>query len=168
MSKSLSKPNDIDDILASFTDHALDGNDLPVDLVADPEAKKLAETVLRLQEAYKEINVSDREAKRIRAKVLAAWHLSQQTHAQKSGRLKEIIRALFPHPGWTSRQTRQRWGLAMAIAAMAIFIMLVAPLLSTLVYATPASAGRYTPSNLGILLAIIVAAAVVLWATRKK
>lgn len=168
MSLLSSKPShNKDELLANFTDQVLSGDKLPQDLsipLNDMELKELAETVILINKTYDDIDVDEERAERMYAKIAAAWNKQPEP-----GGLRAALNKIFkPQEQWRSQRSRQHLGFALAAVSMTILVLLATPFISSLVTATPGSAGLHPASAITIILAIILAAAVILWAGRKR
>lgn len=155
-----SLPPDADDLLARFADQALSGDQsLPEQMLNNPELESAAETILRLQAAFLDADVSPDEAERIHKNLLVVWRESYSTKKRFRMRIEQMIRAVFPKSGWRSHQIRQRWSLAVVMASVFLILILTFPLILHGTDATPAAAG-WLPVAIGALIATVVLAVI--------
>jgi hypothetical protein len=172
MSLLSSKPShDKDALLANFTDQVLNGDEFPQDFsipLNDMELKELAETVLLINNSYDDIDVDEEKAERMYAKIVAAWKKQPEKDTAPDGLLAVLNKIFKSQERWRPQRSRQHLGFALAVVSMTILVLLATPFISSIVTATPGSAGLHPASTISILLAIILAAAVILWAGRKR
>ncbi len=145
--------------LADFTDQMLndDIEDLPAS-VSDPEARALAETLLRLKHAFPEQEMDPALMKRMRERVLKKW----QEEERKKFRWPRIFRL-----DWLTPSRRRQFGMAFAVIVVAGILIVTAPYLFSSGDPIAASAGSGLPSllawiALGVLIAFIG------WLLRRK
>ncbi len=110
----------LDERLAAFTDLALDGRADDASVIGfDPELRALAETILRLKNAFPKEEVSQASAKRLYDRMLVRW---------RSERQKRMPWADFFRLEWLTLPQRRlataaAWAVAAAVLAIALPVL---------------------------------------------
>ncbi len=138
----------LDDQLADFTDRVL--AEKTAALASDPELRQTEEVILRLKQAFPEQALEEKTVKRMQAD------------------FKSRLRKANPaRPGWQSRQTRQRIGMALAAAALLVAFLILTPFLFTGSGNVQGTAGL-EPQSLGLLAGLAVILVLAIWLIRRK
>jgi hypothetical protein len=148
-----------DEWLADFTDQLLNGDakTLPTDS-PDPEMRALTGTLLRLKRAFPKQELDPASVKRMQAQVLKKWREEER----KRPRWLEIFQL-----AWLTPSRRQQFGMAFAMIAIAGILIVVAPLLFSIDFPIPASAGSEM-SGAFVWIALGVLVVSVVWLLRRK
>jgi hypothetical protein len=149
-----------DEWLADFTDQILDGegnNDLPTP-GSDPEMRDLAETLLRLKNAFSKENPDPVLVKRMQAKVLEHWRHEQQ----KKTRWSSLLQI-----GWLTQSRRQQFRMVFAVIAIVVVLILAIPFLFTSGGPITASAGSEM-SDAFLWIALVVLVGSIVWLLRRR
>lgn len=172
MSELNSKPShNTDELLAAFTDQTLDDDNLLVESTIpedDSELKALADTVLRIKDAFGDETIGDAQANRIYKNVMAELKRAPSEQAVHIPWLSRLKQTFAPQQPWRSRRSQQRFGLTLAFALTAILLFALTPFISGVVSATPGSAGLQSASLITVVFGIILTAVVICWVRRKK
>ena len=142
----------LDDLLADFTDRALDEKNTIVASSADEELSGLEETILRLQRVLPQEAPDKATLNRLQADFR-----SRARSADRSSR-----------SAWQSRQSRQRWSLAFIAIAVVIAIFFAIPLSLVDGGNVQATAGLQPQGVISILIAGAGIIAVFIWLRRRQ
>jgi hypothetical protein len=145
-------PPSLDEILADFTDHALNENNTLVASSTDEELSSLEETILRLQQTLSREGPDKATLNRLQADFR-----SRLRSAERSSRST-----------WQSRQSRQRWTLAFIAIAFVVAIFFTFPLSLVDSGNTQATAGLQPQNVTPLLLAGGIIIGLVLWLSRRQ
>ncbi len=152
MNKSIKPEKNQDDALADFVDGVLDGK-ISIASSSDPEMRSLEETILRLNQAYPRVALDEKTIKHM-------WADFKTRRQWDSG--------LFHPVFWWSRQTRERFGLALGVVAIVLAALLFMPTLFGGIGNTQGSAGLY-PQSIGLLIFLIGGVLLLaVWLGRRK
>ena len=147
MTKSVKDTKDLDDELADFTDRVLSGGVSATSLPSgDEELLGLEKTVLSLSQSFPHYAMNQATIKRMQADINIR---RRKIDAQP----RTIV--------WWSRQTRQRFGLALAVIVLALAGILIIPSFST-GSGISASAGLH-PLGVGLLVLLVVVLPLIVW-----
>lgn len=138
-----------DEWLADFTDQILnDESSGPFLTGSDPEMRALADTLLRLKNAFPKQDLDPALVKRMQVQVLEQWRRDRE----KKSRWASLFQ-----PDWLTSFRRQKFGMAFVLIVIAGILMLAAPLLFQSGDPLTASAGsEMTGAYLWIALSAVV------------
>jgi len=142
-----------DDRLADFTDRLLAG-EIEQDAVSrgsDPELAQMQETLRRMRQAFPPQVTDAAMQNRMRARLTTEWR-------RNSFPVRDVKRNFIP--------ARRTWSLALAVSAIAIFVLLVTflPIEQTGISGTAGIGAAWIP----FAIFIIVIAVLIFWQLRKK
>jgi hypothetical protein len=142
----------LDDLLADFTDRVLDGKNTGYTSSVDDEMRGLEETILHLQQTLPHEPLDNASLRRLQADFK-----SRTRSAKRASR-----------SSWQSRQSRQRWTLAFVSIAILAAIFIAIPLSITDGGNLQATAGFQPQSILLVLFAAGGIIALFIWLRRHK
>jgi len=145
--------------LADFADQALDGKvDNLSTIGSDPEMRSLADTLLRLKNAFPTEKLESASVKRMQARILERWRREEQ---------KKTRWFKFFQFGWLTQSQRQQFGMAFAVIAIVAILLLATP---TLFFGSEitGSGGFGLPPNAFLWIALGALIVAIVWLLRRK
>lgn len=160
--------NNIDEQLADFTDKILSEKNSKMDeapFISDPELHALTQTALRLKNAVPDDGPSDVIIQRMRKNIAAQW--KRQENKASETFWEKLMRALRPpNQGWQPQHNRQRWNVAIYLAAAFALMLVSIPLLNGISPNQSAASGQSL--NAGLLAASGGLVLLAIWIIRRK
>jgi len=163
-------PSPLDDMLAAFTDRAL--NSRPAEstrlATSDPELFALEQTVLQLKKTFEDAVPEAQAARRIRTRLEQQWRLERQRAAVKTPAEAAGWRGLLKRFSQLPRFQRQRtlaFGFALACVVLLAGLVIFAPVNQTPPTGAAGMAAGWLPFAIGF---IVIAIAAVIWLIRPK
>lgn len=163
MNESPDNKQDIENQLANFTDHILNGKAAQDDenpFAPDPELRALEQTVLRLKNTFDD-GPSDTVISRMHQ------NIKRQQQQMKSKESEPFWKKRMPSGRkWQPQQSRQRLSMALYLTALIALMVISAPYMKGISLDQPATSGQnLSPGVLVISGGLILLA---FWLIRRK
>ena len=168
MTKPHNSNTNLEDQFADYTDRILNDQSIEQDLATfapESELHALEQTALRLKYSFGNNDPDEVAIQRMRKNIIGQWQQEKQQVGDPFW--KKWIQALKPtDQKWQSRQSRQRFSVALSIAALVILVLVSLPLMNTTISDQPAASGQ-NPNSLALIVfgGLLLLA---LWLFRRK
>lgn len=168
MTKPQENNQSIEDQLADYTDSILSASNFEQDeatFAPDPELRALQQTALHLKEAFGNDDPEEAVIQRIQRNVVNQWQ--QTDREEKTTNWQTWIEKIRPtERKWQSQRSRQRFSMALSLAALAVLLLVAIPLLNVTDINQPGASGQNL--NVYALIALGVLILLAVWLFRRK
>jgi LPXTG-motif cell wall-anchored protein len=158
----------MEDQLAEYTDSILNDQDFKQDeatFAPDPELRALEETALRLKHSFGNDDPDEVAIQRMHNNIVREWRQEKAKASQPFW--QKWIQMLKPsEQKWQSRQSRQRFSMALSLTVLVVLMLVSIPFLNTTGSNQPAAGGQ----NFSAVVLIALGGLILLglWLFRRK
>ena len=164
MTKPHNSKTTIEDQLVKYTDSVLNDQKMAT-FAPDPELRALEETVLHLKQTLGQDDPDEAAIQRIRNNILWQWKQQEREESRPFWQTwLQVIKQ--PNNKWQSRQSRQRFNLAVSMAAIVVLLLVSIPFIDTTSSNQPAASGQYLNVPAIIIFGGLILLA--MWLFRRK